>query len=98
MYDPNGQTLIRLGFNNQTGTNLASGTMYDGACNAVVSVSGGGNGNGTAGGNGTVGGNPSPSVTGSAPGPTTSTGAGVVRTVEVTGLIGVVVAMGFAVL
>lgn len=90
MYDPSGETLIRLGFNNQTGTNLAMGDMYDGACAGVVSVSVGGNGSNSS--------SPSPSATGSAPGPTTSKGAGVAMAVEVTGLIGVVVAMGFAAL
>lgn len=31
-YDPNGQTLIRLAYNNQTGANLALGTTYDVEC------------------------------------------------------------------
>lgn len=31
-YDPASETLIRLGYNNAVGTNLASPTLYDVAC------------------------------------------------------------------
>ena len=37
-YNPDGDTLIRLAYMNQTGSNLAKGDMYDGMCNETFPV------------------------------------------------------------
>lgn len=37
MYQPAEDTLVRLAYGNLTGTNLATGNKYDGACSQVVS-------------------------------------------------------------
>lgn len=98
-YDPSGQTLVRLAFNNMTGTNLALGSFYDGACSTIVAVSGSGSGNGSGSATGTGSGSGTGSTgTNSAPSSTASTGGAMAMAVSVTGMLGVVIAMGFAVL
>ena len=37
-YSTGGQTLIRLAFNNMTGTNLAAGNQYDSGCPAAAAA------------------------------------------------------------
>jgi hypothetical protein len=37
-YSTKGQSLIRLAFNNQTGTNLAVGNLFDGQCKNIPEV------------------------------------------------------------
>jgi cholinesterase len=88
VYEPTGQTLVRLAWDNQTGTNLALGTAYDGACPVVIAAgSGNGSGNGTA------------TATGSATGSTpTHTGGAVGGIVSGSGMLGVAVVMAFAAL
>ena len=58
-YVPGEETLIRLGYQNMTGVNLALGTMYDGDCKTNFA-----GGNGTA-GNSTGSGSGSPTTSGS---------------------------------
>jgi len=40
MYNPAGNTLIRLAYNNVTGTNLAMPILYDGACHTTFAYNG----------------------------------------------------------
>lgn len=47
-YVPGRETLVRLGFGNLTGTNLAVGTMYDGMCNGTFLVGANGTATGSA--------------------------------------------------
>jgi cholinesterase len=42
-YQPGGQNLVRLGYNDTTGSNLALGQLYDSACTSLFPI-GGGNG------------------------------------------------------
>ncbi|KAH7410617.1 Alpha/Beta hydrolase protein [Cadophora sp. MPI-SDFR-AT-0126] len=58
-YVPGEETLVRLGYQNMTGANLALGTMYDGNCKTNFA-----GGNGTA-GNSTGSGSGSPTASGS---------------------------------
>ena len=99
VYDPRGQTLVRLAYNNMTGTNLALGGLYDGSCQTVVAVNGSGNGNGSGSATGTGSGSgPSSTTTGLAPSSTAGKGGAMAMAVPVTGMLGVLVAMGLAVL
>lgn len=41
-YNPNEQTVVRLGLNNMTGTNLAAPSMFDAVCNSTTTASAGG--------------------------------------------------------
>jgi carboxylesterase type B len=63
-YDVGKQTLVRLAYQNQTGTNLALGNTYDTSCPAIFAVSNNGSSNGTTTSSGT------PSSTSSRPAPT----------------------------
>ncbi|KAL2069387.1 hypothetical protein VTL71DRAFT_14066 [Oculimacula yallundae] len=77
MYNPGGETLVRLAYQNMTGTNLAMGTMYDGACKTDF---GGGNGTRSSGNSTSIGSSPTSTggaAAGSSTPPTVATsGAG----------------------
>ena len=81
-YNPTGNTLIRLAYNNQTGTNLAMPVLYDAACNASFPVNS--TGSGTANSTATSTGSTS-TATSSSGGTGTSTSSGGVATATKSG-------------
>lgn len=84
-YEPGKDTLIRLGYNNQTGTNLASPSLYDAECPKIIAASTGTNGS-SSNYTGTSG-----TSSSSAPITVSTSGAGSLQ-VGVMGLMGVVMA------
>ncbi|CZS94958.1 related to acetylcholinesterase precursor [Rhynchosporium agropyri] len=99
MYKPGEETLVRLAYNNMTGTNLARGTMYDGACKTFY---GAGNGTSSSGNATMSGGSGSSTSTGSGsdsstPKTVTTSGAGSMKTwiSDLSVLVGAVVMAAF---
>lgn len=95
-YDPTGDTLIRLAFNNMTGTNLAPGLMYDGACTQTLAFNGTSNSSASGSATGT-GSAPGSTGTSTAPG-SKPTGGAMAKAGSMTTVLGLAVAVAYALL
>lgn len=92
-YNPHENTLVRLAFNNMTGTNLAMGNKYDGACPETLAATGAASGNGSTNGSSPTSGS-GPAGTGSGPS-SSPTGGAMATAVSAVSLLMVLAAMGF---